>query len=147
MGGKATYAEVYPPALCAAILQGIVQQLRADGKFDAHNSLFAVCEEPMAHVEYYDDVTNLPLDPVLVKKAREEEMQQFRRHGAYEKVPVQEAHEVTGKGPIGSGWLDINKGDTGAPEYRSRLVAKEVRRTKDDDMFAASPPLEAKKAL
>ena len=31
------------------------------------------------------------------------------------------------------------------PEYRSRLVAKEIKLNKGLNMFAATPPLEAKK--
>ena len=42
-------------------------------------------------------------------------------------------------------WIDVNKGDEGAPGYRSRLVAKEIRRKHEDSIFAATPPLEAKK--
>ena len=38
-------------------------------------------------------------------------------------------------------WVDINKGDDQAPEYRSRLVAREVKRDRRQDMFAATPPL------
>ena len=44
-------------------------------------------------------------------------------------------------------WLDINKGDQTSPDYRSRLVAKEFNHSHFDDMFAATPPLEAKKIL
>ena len=54
---------------------------------------------------------------------------------------------MTGKGPIGSRWIDINKGDDENPEYRSRLVAKEINRSPSDEMFAATPPLEAEKML
>ena len=54
---------------------------------------------------------------------------------------------MTGKQPIGSKWIDINKGDAKAPNYRSRLVAKEIKRGPSDNMFAATPPLEAKKCL
>ena len=75
---KATYAEVYPAKLCASILTGIVNQLKSDGKFDGQNCLYAVCEEPSAHVQFYDDVTNQPLDPILVKKARAMEMAHIR---------------------------------------------------------------------
>jgi len=40
----------------------------------------------------------------------------------------------TGKAPIGGvRWVDVNKGDRKAPLYRSRLVAKEFKRYKDDD--------------
>ena len=42
---------------------------------------------------------------------------------------------------------DINKGYDELEEYRSRLVAKEIKRDKREDLFAATPPLEAKKAL
>ena len=43
--------------------------------------------------------------------------------------------------------MDINKGDEDSPEYRSRLVAKEIKRDRNQDLFAATPPLEAKKIL
>ena len=33
------------------------------------------------------------------------------------------------------------------PECRSRLVAKDIKINKNEDLFAATPPLEAKKAL
>ncbi len=33
------------------------------------------------------------------------------------------------------------------PECRARLVAKEIKRDARDDLFAATPPLEAKKLL
>merc|ERR1711989_3021 len=48
---------------------------------------------------------------------------------------------------VGVRWVDINKGDLERPEYRSRLVAKEIKRDKREDLFAATPPLEAKKVL
>ena len=44
-------------------------------------------------------------------------------------------------------WVDINKGDSVNHEYRSRLVAKELKLDKRLDLFAATPPLEAKKAI
>ncbi len=43
--------------------------------------------------------------------------------------------------------MDINKGDSANPENRSRLVAKEIRKDVRNDLFAATPPLEAKKVL
>ena len=48
---------------------------------------------------------------------------------------------------VGVKWVDTNKGDKEKPEYRCRLVAKEIKRDKREDLFAATPPLEAKKAL
>ena len=65
----------------------------------------------------------------------------------YTKVPLQECYDVTGKAPIGTSFVDVNKGDNVHPNYRSRLVATEVNRQAMLDMFAAMPPLEAIKAL
>ena len=41
----------------------------------------------------------------------------------------------------------MNKGDEVNPDYRSRLVAKAIKTDKREDRFAATSPLEAKKAL
>ena len=88
-----------------------------------------------------------PLITSLVNKARCDEMDKFKQHNVYTKVPIAECVARTGKRPIGSKWIDINKGDEKEPNYRSRLVAKEIRRGPSEDMFAATPPLEAKKCL
>ena len=93
---------------------------------------------------FWDEITGKPLDFEGVIKAREEELEEFRKHNVYTKVPVEECYRVTKKGPIGVRWVDINKGDSANPDYRSRLVAKEIKRDKREDLFAATPPLEAK---
>ena len=41
----------------------------------------------------------------------------------------------------------VNKGDEDNPEIRCRIVAKEFNTSKREDLFAATPPLEAKKML
>ena len=87
------------------------------------------------------------LNPELVREAREEGMQEFRKHEVYVKVPIQQCWDRTGKNPIGVRWVDINKGDDKNPRYRSRLVAKEFKVGVADELFAATPPLEAKKLL
>ena len=74
-------------------------------------------------------------------------MGEFAKHGVYEKVPTEECWRKTGAAPIGTRWVDVNKGDDGKPEYRSRLVAKEIKTNKREDLFAATPPLEAQKTL
>ena len=43
--------------------------------------------------------------------------------------------------------MDVNKGDENEPEYRSRLVAKEIKHKNDEYTFAATPPLETKELL
>ena len=74
-------------------------------------------------------------------------MSKFRKHNVYSKVPIAECVRMTGKQPIGGKWINISKGDAKAPNYCSRLVAKEIKRGPIDDMSAATPPLEAKKCL
>ena len=54
---------------------------------------------------------------------------------------------ATGKKIITTRWVDTNKGDSVHPEYRSRLVAQEINTYKKENLFAATPPLEAKKML
>ncbi len=42
---------------------------------------------------------------------------------------------------MGVKWVDANKGDKESPEYRCRLVAKEIKKDKREDLLAAMPPL------
>lgn len=76
-------------------------------------------------------------------------MKEVRRCNLYTKVPINECYDVTGKAPITVRWVDFNKGDSAHPEYRSRLVGRELKKQDvyGDDLFAATPPLEAKKLL
>ena len=75
-------------------------------------------------MEAFDDVTGQALDPALMVQARKDEIEYFRSMGVYEKVDVQECWNVLGKAPIGVHWVDINKGESGKPNYRSRLAAR-----------------------
>ena len=98
--------------------------------------------------EYWDDMSGKKLKEDKVKQAREEEMAEVRKHKVYVKVPISQCIKDTGKGPIGTRWVDINKGDEVNEEYRSRLVAQELKsKSIMEDMFAATPPLEVKKML
>ena len=54
---------------------------------------------------------------------------------------------MTSKAPIGTRWIDINKGDTQNPKYRSRLVAKEYKVDIRPDLYAATPPTECLRLL
>ena len=63
--------------------------------------------------QYRDDLSGKPLIPELVNKARLEEMGEIAKHGVYEKVPVSECWKATGNPPIGTRWVDVNKGDDG----------------------------------
>ena len=83
----------------------------------------------------------------MVYKARVEEVEYIRNMKLYDKVPKDECWRVTGKGPISTKWIDINKGDDTRPNYRSRNVAREIAHKKMDGLFAATPPLEVMKLL
>ena len=78
-------------------------------------------------MEAFDDVSNEPLDPKKVIAARAEELAYFESMGVYEYAPAAECARVTGKAPIGTRWIDVNKGDTQNPNYRSRLVAENIK--------------------
>ena len=99
-----------------------------------------------------DDVNGGVLDSKLVKVAREVELQWIKKMQVYELVDEKEAREKTGRQPISVRWVDTNKGDDQVPNYRSRLVAQEVRTAgqrvlPDAQLFSSMPPLEALKVL
>jgi len=97
--------------------------------------------------QFWDEISNKKLNANGVIADRLEEIKQVHSHRVYKKVPIQECWDRTGKAPIKTKWVDINKGDELNEEYRSRLVAKEIKTDKRTDLFAATPPLEAKKIL
>ena len=96
---------------------------------------------------FYDSVTGQPLRADLVRAARKEELKFFLTMQVWAKRRRSEAYERMGKGPISVKWVDTNKGDDEAPNYRSRLVAREIRRKGEDPIFAPTPPLESLRAI
>ena len=169
--GRARAAQVYPDELCKAICRGLEAQLKVDAQqqFLLANTApdatatsrdlmkaardveekYKTIEENLDDQleEAWDDVSGAQLDPKVVKLARQEEVDYIHKMNLYIKVPVKECHQKTGKGPISVRWIDVNKGDTERPNYRSRLVAREINTHKRDDLFAATPPFEALKLL
>ena len=105
-------------------------------------------DEPDVSVEvekHYDDITGALLEPALVRKARAEEIEFLERLGTWRDATEEECIKVTGKPPIPSRWVDINKGDQIRKEYRSRLTVKEIKAKYPMDaaeVFAATPPVE-----
>ena len=75
----------------------------------------------------WDDVSGKALDASLVAEARRAEMEYFEKHCVYERVPREHQRRTRGK-VITTRWLDVNKGDSQSPEYRSRLVGQEDRK-------------------
>ena len=78
--------------------------------------------------EAFKDVTGHPLKPAMVKEARRLELEYFATKGVWVKRLCEEAVQKMGKKPITAKWVDVNKGDDLEPDYRSRLVAREMRR-------------------
>ena len=122
------------------MIQSFVDALHESGRISI-NSIGS--RAPETNHIFLDDLSGQELDPIMVTEARKEEMKEFEKHSVYQQVPIKECWDSTGKDPIGTRWVDINKGDLEHPEYRSRLVAQELNQSKRDDMFAATPPLEA----
>ena len=157
IGGRAQQAQVYPEALCCCILKGLRRQLNADGVLsnrfvgsidpEEENLSDVMNEYSDTWGEYYD-VSGNALESSRVREARAEEIQGLTGRGTYTKVPIADCWAKTGKGPIQTRFVDLNKGVNKNPVYRSRWVAIEVRANNPNtEMFAGMPPLEAKKAL
>ena len=122
----------------------------------------ALDEEPSPHEEaeemerwsmmydgydFYDDMHDfkkMKRDEVI--NARRTEMQFFKKMGVYVKVPRETARSHGCK-VIATKWLDTNKGDHENPNYRSRMVGREVKYDKRMDLLSATPPLETLKLL
>ena len=159
-GTRCKQAQVYPREFCRAICEGIAAQRRIDsinlvamdvmsmeelaafGHDDLHDNHTADDK-----YEAYDDVSDDPLIPSLVQAARKEELQYFKEMKVYEYAPLAECLKVTGKQPIGTRWIDTNKGDSSRPNYRSRLVAKEYKIKDQPELYAATPPTECMRLL
>ena len=81
----------------------------------------------------------------MVKKARDPEMQYVEELKVVEDSDRDACVAETGRPPIPTIWVDINKGDSHRPNNRSRLVCQETRgrSTIDvEDWAAATPPHE-----
>ena len=97
--------------------------------------------------KFYDSVTGQLLQGELVREARKEELKFFIAMNVWTKRRRSEAFAKMGKAPISVRWVDVNKGDDECPNYRSRLVAREIRRRGEDPIFAPTPPLESIRAV
>ena len=116
-------AQVYPVKLVKAVLRGIRQQLQQDGVYNEVNAYSAgpvPTEEPPEPI--YDSTTGYMLDPKLVAEARIEEVTWMTKNKIWKYVPLQMAWKRLGRRPLTMRWVDVNKGDSTHPRYRSRLV-------------------------
>ena len=66
---------------------------------------------PFREGKYWDDAKGGWLDPILVRKAREEEMQYVKKHLVCERGPHEPVLEGDGEEPHQeTGWVNANKG-------------------------------------
>ena len=99
-------------------------------------------EDMYEEFDFVDDVTGRPLNHKLAAEARRLEIDFFKNMKVYEKVPRWRATEAGGK-VVTTRWIDITNGDLQNPNYRARLVGREMKMDKRLDLFAATPPLES----
>ena len=78
--------------------------------YDHDKRLFGVGAVELGEV--YDETSGALLDPVKVKEARKTEMKTYSEMKVYTKVPIQQCYDETGKEPIGTRWVDVNRGTT-----------------------------------
>ena len=93
--------------------QGRVNQTESDMTLSME-----VDELRASEMAFYDDMSGKELNLVLFKAARSEEMEEFKKHTVYEKAPLNQCLEETGKQPIGVRWVDVNKGDDKVQDFR-----------------------------
>ena len=95
--------------------------------------------------KFKDDLSGQVLKDELVNEARAKELLYFHSKGVWKKVSWETARAKTGRPPISVRWVDVNKGDEQAPNYRSRLVARQLKAhdKSGETYFALAPPLEA----
>ena len=136
--GRAKRCQVYPREFSRRVCEGIAAEKRLRLLGMVSRPLMELGTEEAGRracddlheadgVVAFDDQSGEPLVPSLMRAARVEEMQYFKEMKVYEKVSIKECMRVTGRKPIGVRWVDINKGDSAQPNYRSRLVAKEFK--------------------
>ncbi len=79
----------------------------------------------------------------MVWEARGKEMEYFESMKVWTRRDRSEAFNNMGKAPISTRCTDVSTGDGESPNYRSRHVAREIRRFGGETMFAPTPSLES----
>ena len=98
----------------------------------------------------WDDVHGGDLPMKDVQRSRKEEVDYMVKRDIWGLVSTAECWDKTGKAPVSTRWVDTNKAwEEDGMEVRCRLVARDFKGgDKDrDDLFAETPPLEAKRLL
>ena len=166
-GSRQGKAATYPKRLCEAICHGLVEEKELSIRnikriitvqkvsqvqtLHQLRSLNVVTNEDHEEIcqqvkQAWDDVTGEVLDTKKVEEARIKEVEYLISENVWTKILRGEAAQK-GYKIVKTRWLDINKGDSEQPKYRSRFVGKEFNDGPQDGLFAATPPLEALKLL
>ena len=135
------------PPIQSGLLQGCTAQLREDDMiFTGHVGILPrECDEWSEETlqakterllnvqdgngdleESKDTVTSQPLVAELIREARAKELEYFEAMTVWIRQSRADSFKYNGKAPISVRWIDVNKGDDATPEYRSRLVAREI---------------------
>ena len=161
-GCRACGAERYPAKLLVAMFKGVKEQLcwKKDGVGslsaldvgvhvdEAEPSLSDFSWQDSTKDKFFDERTGFALDNELVKQGRRIEMGYMGQLKVWDAVPLQECWDNTGRAPIGTRWVDTDKGDADHPDVRCRIIVQETRNSSTIDKgdiaatFAATPPLE-----
>ncbi len=99
--------------MAKCVRKAIVKEMRRQGRIQRGmpGMMCSMEINEINDVQVYDDMSGKMLDPREVEQARKEEMKEVRNHKVYVKVPIQQCFEETGQAPIGTRWVDVNKGD------------------------------------
>ena len=115
-------------------------QMVADVDFDSE-VLHANDYRLKGDQKIFDALTGQPLDPTMVRAAHRKELEYVELKKVWELTSVRDAMKMRGRRPISVRWVDVNKGDDENPNYRSRLVAREIRGPGTDSIFPPSSEL------
>ena len=111
----------------AAILRGLQAQWKSNGWLFSSVTIGASCDEPIEWIQeecegIRDNITGKELDPEKVREARREELEFMDKLNVMTEVPVEQCWLETNAKPIGTKWIDINKGDGEKIVVRSRFL-------------------------
>ena len=107
-------------------------------------------ETELVPTDMQEDVREGEFDPKELAKARGEEVEFMEGIGVWEPATEEECIAATGKPPVSTRWVDVNKGRGGEVDLRCRIVARDFKVKGDgreSEVFAAMPPIEAKRML
>jgi hypothetical protein len=106
------------------------------------------CED--TNPETYDGKAGEMLYTELVAKARAGELTLMRKIKLFDEAPASKCWQRAGRPQVSAKCADVSKVTAEKPDVRCRLVARDCQPEgeKDrEDLFAAVPPLEAKRWL